>query len=434
GMTVVFAQRSTVPLVRVALQFDAGYAADPAGKLGLASMTMDMLDEGTKSLDALAFSAELERLGASISTYASLDTATASLSALKDTLEPSVELLRDVLSAPRFAEADLERVRRQFLAGINQEFSSPQAIGLRLLPPMLYGEGHPYGVPFSGAGEVADVTSVTVDDLKSYKDSWLRPDNATLFVVGDTTLEEMLPLLEKNFGKWQAPDAPLGKKEVADVPLAGSAKVVIVDRPGSPQSLILGGDLAPPTGAEENITINAMNDILGGSFTARVNMNLREDKGWAYGAYTFLRDAKGQRPYMVYAPVQVDKTADSIAELRKEMQMFLSEEPATQAELTRVINNSTRQLPGTFETGSAVLSSMMRNQTYGRPDSYVESLPEKFRALTLEDVSKVAANVVRPDQITWLVMGDAAAIKESIEALNIGPVTVQQAEGSPGAR
>ncbi|MEO0412764.1 MAG: pitrilysin family protein [Pseudomonadota bacterium] len=434
GVEVVFAQRSTVPIIRVALQFDAGYAADSAGKLGLSNITMSMLDEGTGSLDALALGAQLERLGASLSTYASLDTATASMSALKENVKPSLALLRDVVSDPRFAQEDLDRVRRQVLAGIDAELSDPQSIGLRLLPPLLYGEGHPYGVPLSGAGEAAAVQAFTVDDLKAYKDAWLRPDNATIFAVGDTTLADFLPLLEENFGKWKTPKAPLGVKNIGQVALAEKSRVIIVDRPGSPQSLILGGVLAPPTSAQNNIAINAMNNVIGGQFTARVNMNLREDKGWAYGARTFLRDAKGQRPFIVYAPVQADRTADSVAELLKELNEYISTRPVTDAEMERVVKNSVRKLPGQFETASAVLGSMLRNKTFARPDSYVESLPEKFRSLDLEQLMAAAEDVIRPDRITWLIMGDAAQIRESIEALDIGSVTVQAATPTSGAR
>ena len=434
GIEVVLAQRSTIPVINVALLFDAGYAADQGGKLGLSSVTMAMLDEGTASKDALELDAALERLGAQLSTGASLDTSSISLSALKDTIAPSLDLLEEVVRSPRFAEEDLDRVRQQVLAGIESEKSQPVAIGLRLLPPLLYGENHPYGVPFTGSGSAEDVSTLTTADLKAFKDTWLRADTASVFVVGDTTLDEMLPLLEKRFGDWAAPDVPTGAKDVVTVDIASEAQIIIVDRPGSPQSLILGGVLAPPTGAENNIAINAMNDIIGGQFTSRVNMNLREDKGWAYGASTFLRDAKGQRPFMVYAPVQADKTAESIAELRKELVEYKTSRPATEKELASVVNNASRALPGQFEAASSVLGTLMRNKTFGRPDSYVESLPGKFRALSLTDIAAATDEVILPDNITWLVMGDAALIKAPLEALGIGPVTVQAAESAVGAR
>lgn len=434
GLEVVFARRDAVPVVEMALQFDAGYASDKGGKLGLADITMAMLDEGTKKRDALEIASEKELLGAQIGAGSSLDVSTVSLSALKSNLEDSLALYADIVRNPSFPGADLERVRGQALAGIESEQVNPISIALRLLPPLLYGEDHPYGVPFTGSGTTQDVTAITRDDLIAFHQRWIRPDNATMFVVGDTSLEEITPLLERSFGDWRASDAQKGSKTIRQVPLAKESQIIIVDRPGSPQSLILGGLLAPPTGVENNIAINAMNDVIGGSFTARVNMNLREDKGWAYGASTILYSAKGQRPYLAYAPVQADKTAPSLAELVKEMTQFITDKPATAGELSRVVNNSSRALPGQFETAGAVLGSMMRNKTYGRPDDFVETLPEQFRSLTLEDVMAAAEEVIQPSAFTWLVIGDAAQIKASLEALDLGPVSVRTPAQASGAR
>ncbi|MEM9879928.1 MAG: pitrilysin family protein [Pseudomonadota bacterium] len=434
GIEVVFAQRSTIPVVQVALQFDAGYASDQGGKLGLADIAMAMLDEGTKNRTALEIASDKELLGAQIGAGSGLDTSTVSLSALKANLEPSLDLFADIVRAPSFPAADLERVRGQAIAGIKAEEANPQSIGLRLLPPLLYGADHPYGVPFTGSGTADDLAAISRGDLIGFHSRWIRPDNATLFVVGDTTLAEILPLLDKRFGTWKAPSAALGRKSVAEVKPANTSRIIIVDRPGSPQSLILGGLLAPPTGSDNTLAISAMNDVLGGAFTARVNMNLREEKGWAYGAYTFFRNAKGQRPYMIYAPVQSDKTAESLSELLKEMQDFIGDRPATPDELTRVVNNSSRALPGQFETAGSVLGVMMRNKVYGRPDNYVETLPGQYRELTLKKVMAAAFEVVAPQRVTWLIMGDAAQIKAPLEALGVGEVTVQSVRDETSAR
>jgi zinc protease len=434
GLEVVFARRNAVPVIEIALQFDAGYAADKGGKLGLADMTMAMLDEGTKKRDALEIASEKELLGAQIGASSSLDVSTVSLSALKSNVKASLALYADIVSNPSFPAADLERLRGQALAGIQSEQVDPVSIALRQLPPLLYGEDHPYGVPFTGSGTAEDVTAISREDLIAFHQRWIRPDNAKLFVVGDTTLAEITPLLERSFGDWRASDVEKGTKSITQVPVAQEGQIIIVDRPGSPQSLILGGLLAPPTGVDNNIAINAMNDVIGGSFTARVNMNLREDKGWAYGASTILYSAKGQRPYLAYAPVQSDKTALSLAEIVKEFNQFLTDRPATPSELSRVVNNSSRALPGQFETASAVLGSMMRNNTYGRPDNFVETLPQQFRALTIEDVMAAAKQVIHPSAFTWLVIGDAAQIKASLEALELGPVSVREAAQSSGAR
>ncbi|NBP80213.1 insulinase family protein, partial [bacterium] len=323
GLRVVLAQRSAVPVVNVALQFDAGYATDSLGILGAADFTMSMLDEGSATRDALQIAAEAESLGAYISTYSDLDTSTASLSALKGQLEPSLDLFAEVVKEPAFPEDELIRLRKRWIEGIRQEKNEPVQLALRTLPVLMYGDGHAYGIPFTGSGTEESINSLKRDDLIAWHQTWIRPSNGTLFVVGDTTMDEILPLLNQYFGSWAENRMAVPEKNIAEVAMRPGG-VYLIDKPGAPQSLILAGHVAPPTGVDNNIDILTMNDVIGGSFTARVNMNLREDKGWAYGAYTFMEDARGQRPWLVYAPVQTDKTTDSIKELIREMDAFLS--------------------------------------------------------------------------------------------------------------
>ena len=323
GMNVVLAERDSVPMINVSLQFDAGYAADAGGKLGVSNFTMDMLNEGTTTRTALELSEDEEKLGANLSLSTNLDTSIATVSALKANLDPSVSLLADVLQNPTFTDGEIDRRKKQWIAQIQQEKTQPVSLALRNLPPLMYGTDHAYGIPFTGSGTEQSIESITGDDLKAFKDQWIRPDNATLFVVGDTTMDDIKPVLEKYFGDWAAPDMPLKTKNVGAVTNPDKASVYIIDKKGSPQSLILAGQVAPSTGDPDNITHQAMNEILGGAFTARVNMNLREDKGWAYGAYTFFQNAKGQRPWLVYAPVQTDRTGDSIVELMREMNGYM---------------------------------------------------------------------------------------------------------------
>ena len=205
-------------------------------------------------------------------------------------------------------------------------------------------------------------------------------------------------------------------------------KVIIVDKPGSPQSLILGGHVAPPTGAPNNVAISAMNDILGGQFSARVNMNLREDKGWAYGAYTFLQGARGQRPYLVYAPVQTDKTKESLQELIKELNAYKTTRPATADELRRAVLNNTRSLPGSFETSGDVLGSLISSARYDRPWNYPATLKEKYEALDGAAIAAAADEVVHPESLVWLIVGDREKIEAGIRSLNLGPVEVKSTD------
>lgn len=426
GMKIILAERHAVPVVEMSVQFDAGYAADSiaGGKLGNASFTGAMLDEGTKKRTAFDIAEELETLGATMSAGSTLDTTGVSMSALKENLGPSLDILSDVLRNPAFHEEEIDKLRGRWIAGIEQEKANPVQLALRMLPPQIYGEGHAYGVPFTGSGTVDSINSLTRDDLVSFHNTWLRPDNATIFVVGDAAMAEIKPLLERAFGAWHAPATSIPTKNVAEVSRPASGKIIIVDKPDSPQSLILAGHVAAPGTAPNDVAITAMNDIIGGQFTARVNMNLREDKGWAYGAFTFLPGARGQRPFMVYAPVQTDKTSESLAELIKELNDYKTSKPATARELERAILNNTRSLPGAFETAGDVIGSLTASARYGRAWDYPASLGDKFRALDAADISSAAAEVIHPESLIWIIVGDREKIESGVKALNIGPVEV----------
>lgn len=424
GIEVILAERHAVPVVQVAMQFDAGYAADQGGKLGAAGLTMAMLDEGTKERDALEISDEADALGAQISSSSNLDMSTVSLNALKDNLEPSIELYADIIRNPAFDPAEIERLRALTLAQIAQEKAQPVAIALRELPPLLYGKDHPYGIPFTGSGTEEAVKSLSRDDLIAFQQSWLRPDNAKIFVVGDITMAEIKPMLERAFGKWRAPDTPKGSKTLKAVSRPEKGRVLVYNRPGSPQSLILAGHVAPPSGADNVIAIEAMNDIIGGQFTARVNMNLREDKGWAYGAFTFMQSARGQRPYIVYAPVQTDRTGDSLKELVLELNDFNTDRPASDEEVARVVINNVRSLPGQFETSGAVMGALLQNERFGRDVRYQAELTAKYRALDTAQVRAAAEEVVHPESLIWLIVGDAEQIEGQIREAGFEDVEV----------
>ncbi len=424
GIEIVLAERSTVPVVNIAMQFDAGYAADAGGKLGTANFTLAMMDEGTNKRSALEISAEAESLGAQIGTGSNLDVSTVNLSAIKDQLEPSLDLYADVVRNPAFDQEEMDRFRQRLLAQIEQEKNQPVGVALRTLPPIMYGDDHAYGIPFTGSGTTESVASLTRDDLVGFHQSWLRPDNATIFVVGDVTMDEIKPLLEKQFGNWKTPRTPLPGKNIAAVERPEAPQVYLVDKPGAPQSLILAGHVAPPEGVENNLAIQTMNDVIGGQFTARVNMNLREDKGWAYGAFTLVYPARGQRPFLVYAPVQTDRTVDSIDELMLELNSYLDNRPATEEELERNVKNSVRSLPGQYETGGAVLGAMLSNQRFGRPDDYVPSLKAKYESLEVSDLTEAAEETIHPQSMTWLIVGDLEKIEQPIRDMNLGEVNI----------
>jgi zinc protease len=429
GLNVVLAERTAIPVVSLSLQFDAGFAADAGLKPGTAGFTLALIGESTRSRSALDIADMTASLGAEIFTASNLDTSKVSLSALSENLAPSIEIFADVIRNPAFTVDEIERSRMRLLASIEQEKNQPLSIALRTLPPLIYGDGHAYGIPFTGSGSEKSINEISQDDLAEFHSNWIRPDNATLFVVGATTLNEIMPMLESGFGNWKAPASALPRKNIGEVSLPGQTRVIIIDKPDSQQSLILAAHLAPPTGVENNIDILMMNDIIGGQYSSRVSHNLRFEKNWTYGAFTVLRDARGQRPWMIYAPVQPEHTADSVRELLGEFDRFLDTEPATAEELTRVYRNSAFSLPGQYETSAAVLETLQANEQFGRSDGYVASLKTQYQAVSLTNIQSAARQVLHPDRITWVIVGDRSKIEDSLRELGIAEVEFMNTDG-----
>ncbi len=426
GIPVTFARRSTVPVVNMALQFDAGYAADVDAAPGTASFTVAMLDEGAGDRDALEIAGRIERLGATLGTDSDLDTSVVTLSALTENLEPSLDLLAEVVREPTFPEAEIERVRRTWLARIRQELSSPQAIAFRLAPALMFGADHPYGGPLTGSGTVDSITALSREDLTTFQAKWLRPDNLRIHAVGDTTLDALLPQLEDAFGDWRAPRrVAKGEKNVAEVALPEEPQVILVDRPGSPQTYILAGQVAPAMGSADELDIDAMNQVLAGNFVSRLNLNLREEKGWSYGVRSQLVDARGQRPLIIRAPVQTDRTIDSITEMQRELDLLLGEAPPTEDEIRRVKLDAVRSLPGSFETSRAVLGSMLDSARFNRPWNYPETLADRYADMTAADAASAAKRVLAPERLVWVIVGDAEKIEAGVRALELGDVEVR---------
>ena len=428
GLKVVLAERHTAPLVQFALQVDAGYAADKLSAPGTAKLAMNMLDEGTKKRTSLEISDELARLGADLSTSSDLDTSRVGLSALKANLDASLDLYADVILNPSFPEADFKRLQNQQVDAIKREKSEPSQMALRVLPRLLYGADHPYSNPFTGSGTEQSVAKLTRGDLHKFYETWFKPNNATLIIVGDTTLAEITPKLEKSFRAW--PQGPVPKKDIGQVKPLAKSTLYLMDRPGSIQSMIFTGELAPPKNNPDEIAIEAMNNALGGSFTARINMNLREDKHWSYGAHTALVGARGQRPFIVIAPVQTDKTKESMVEIDKELRGILSEKPIKPDELTVAQKSMTLTLPGEWETTSAVSRAIGQLIRYSLPENYYETYPKKTLALQLSDLQKAAEKIVHPGNLIWVVVGDRSKIEKEIRSLGFGEIKLIDADGT----
>jgi predicted Zn-dependent peptidase len=430
GVEVVLAERHAIPVTQVQLLFDAGFAADQGRRPGAAAFTFAMLNESTQQFDSIEIAKRKERLGAVIGTDCGLDTCTATLDALDDQLQPSLALFADSVRHPAFNAADIERVRGLRLAELAQAKTSPVGIALRTLPPLLYGAGSAYGIPLDGLGSETDIRKMGAADLRGFARDWLRPDNVKIVVVGDTTLARILPQLNAVFGDWKAPASPLPRKNITDVAAQTKPRMFLIDRPDAPQSLILAGLLAPSSKAPDQLALGIANEAFGGSFTSRLNMNLREDKHWSYGASSFINSALGQRPMFLYAPVQTDKTAASVTEMLKESRAVIGDRPLTDAEVAKVKENNVRALPGAYETNHAVLTALDSIVKFGRPDDYVQTLKARTQAITSGEAEAALKKVVDPQAITWVVVGDLRKIEQPIRALGIGDVRVLNPDGN----
>ena len=425
GIKVYYAQRDAVPATRVTISFDAGTAADPIDKRGLETLTLGLMDEGTTSLNSRELAEAQERLGANISIGGGSDRSSFTLSALSANLDPSLELLADVVRNPAFEPSEIERIRARQVTGIQQSLKTPQSLAYRVATPLVYGEDNPYGGP--GDGTVESVSSLTREDLVAFQQTWLRPDNADIFVVSNLALAEVLPGLQEAFGNWTPPAVPKGQKDFTNVATPPeSARIVLINRPNSPQSFIVGGQITPASASDDNINdlLNA-NNALGGNFLARLNMNLRETKGWSYGVRGAPSLNENAVAYFVQAPVQADRTGDALAELIREVDEFVTTRGVTDDELTRIVNNEIRQLPGQFETSSAVLGAMQRNVLFDRDMDYYESLAGKYRAQTVQSLDDAARAAVSADRFVWVIVGDAEQVRPQLDQLGLPIETIE---------
>jgi predicted Zn-dependent peptidase len=425
GMKVTYARRTAVPATYVSMSFNAGGAADPSGRTGLADLTMDLFTEGTAKLTGQQIAEASERLGASISSGNSDDRSTFTLSALTANLTPSLELMRQIVREPAFNPADLERVRSQTLTGIQQQMKSPQGVAQRTLTPELFGADSAYG----GVSTIASVSGITRDDLVAFKDGWIRPDNGELFVISDKPLAEIVTALNGVFGDWTAPKAAKGTKAVTGQQAGKGSRIILVNRPNSPQSFITGAQVTPLKAGEKSfVDFNSANNSLGGNFLARLNMNLRETKGWSYGVRGGSQARENAVVYAISGGVQADRTGDSLAEMIRETKEFLTVKGVTPEELDRSIASQVGALPGQFETSPAVLGAMQGNALFGRPDNYQETLASMYRAQTTDSLDAAARAALDADKFVWVVVGDASKVRAQLETVGL-PIEQRELEG-----
>lgn len=423
GAKVVLAQRQGIPLVEMNFQFNFGYAQENNDELGYTNFMMDMLNEGTKKYSSLEFDSILGSLGSNIGFGSDLDTSFVSVSSLKSNLDQTLDLAKEAVMFPTFPSNEIDRIKKQTLAAFKRDEFRASSIAFRNIGKLLYGEDHPYGKLLIGAGVSETIQNIDAEKLSDLHKRALNPQNLTFTVAGDISIDEIVGLLESKFGNWKS-ESGSNLRDLPKMPLPEKRMVYLINKPNAEQSYIVAGQLLPPTATAEEIKINYMNYAIGGSFTSRLNMNLREDKSWSYGVRTRLGNAKGQRAMLVTAPVQTDKTSESITEIINEYSSYLTTSPTTEDELSKGKASKTLRLPGQFETIGALKNGVSGIVTYNRDLDYLNQLPNLLDEPTLEDVRAMAQKYIKPDQWTWLVVGDLSKIEASIRELGLGTVTV----------
>jgi predicted Zn-dependent peptidase len=432
GVPVWIVQRHEVPLVQVALVILSGSSADPAGKFGVSSMMAAMLDEGAGTRSSLEIADAIDYLGASLGTFSSYDSSGVGLGVPVARLDQAMPIMADVALRPTFPERELARLTRERLTALLQARDNPNAVASESFPRLLFGDKYRYGVP--EVGTPASIASLTVSDLRAFHQAQFRPDRATLLVVGDVQPDSVLTLLESAFGSWTASGSAAAQ---SSVPAAAEARpdarrVVIVDKPGTAQSEIRIGTVGVARSTEDYFPIVVLNTILGGSFTSRLNQNLREEHGYSYGAGSSFVMRKAPGPFLAGAGVQTDKTSESLTEFFKELNGIL--QPIPPGEIEKAQNFLTYSLPGDFETNSDLMARLQTLLVYGLPMDYYDTYVDRLRAVTPADVERVAHKYIDPQKLLVVVVGDRKVIEPGIQALKLGPVsamTIEQVLGPP---
>jgi zinc protease len=430
GVTVALVQRRDVPIVNLKAVFPGGFSAEPEEKSGVTVLASNVMTEAAGQWDTIGLKERRESFGAQLSAASGADHFEVGLSAMKQSLAPSLDLFADVLLRPQFLPQDIERIRGNWMAGVRQQRSNPESIAQQLLMPMLYGEGHPYAKILSGMRSEAQVMALGRDDLVAMHGRLLDNSAAQILIVGDTTLDEIVPMLESRLSGWKPSKTDTGIK-IAQVEKPAAARVFIVDQPGATQSNIYLGQLIASAKSPGANAFDFANTILGGGATGRLFLNLREDKHWTYGAYSGSYAAIGQRPWFASAGVQTDKTAEAMNEFRKEVGDWASgRRMASDDEIERTRSGNLFALPANLASGWSLLNHIATNLQLGRPDDYLLRYKADNEGMTPDKV-KAAAGAIDPNTLTWVVVGDRKQIEQPVRALKLGEVFIVDAQGKP---
>jgi zinc protease len=420
GLSVWLIEQHEVPVAQVNLIIGSGAAAEPAERQGTASLTAAMLDEGAGERGALEVADAVEFLGAQLTTASSFDLSAVRLSVPVARLAAALPLMADVAVRPTFPVNELERLRKERLTSLLQARDDPAEIVRVAFPRIVYGARHRYGI--SAVGTEASVRAITLDDLRTFYKSNYRPDNATLIVVGDVTPATVLPLLEQAFGAWHGEGPPQTRTTLVDPPQLTKRQIYLIDKPGAAQSQIRIGWIGVPRATRDYATLEVLNTMLGGSFTSRLNQNLREKNGYTYGAASVFDMRRSAGPFFATAGVQTDKTADALREFFNELNGIQKPIPAD--ELDKAKNYVALSFPAEFETTGDLARKLEEMVVYGLPDDTFTSLVDQVSRVTGADIEKAAARYIQPDKFAVVIVGDRKVVEAGVRALNLGPLQV----------
>jgi predicted Zn-dependent peptidase len=408
-----------VPVVDITLIVKAGSAADPPGKYGLASFTAAMLDEGAGTRTALDLADAVDFLGASLSTGSSFDASSVRLHTPVAKLDAALPILADVVMRPTFAASEVDRLRKERLTSLLQTRDNVSAIASAAFARLVFGPRHRYGTP--GMGNEASNTEMTAGELRAFHTAHYQPQHAYLLVVGDVTPETIVPRLERAFGSWKNSGAS-PKSAVAAAPAHAARQIYLVDKPGAEQSAIRIGNVGVARATPDYFVLDVMNTVLGGSFTSRLNTNLREQHGYTYGASSFFDMRAAPGPFIAAANVQTDKTVESLREFFKELDGMKQPVPAD--ELRRARNLQALGFPAAFETTSGMAGNLSELVIYDLPESFFSDYVPKIQAITASDVERAAKQYLRTDSFAVVVVGDLSRIEKPIRDAKLGPIRV----------
>ncbi len=417
GLPVWVVESREVPLVQVNLVVHAGTADDPAGQFGLASLTAAMLDEGAGARTALQLSDEVEFLGASLSTGSAFDSSAVRLNVPSSRLAEALPLMADVALRPAFPPEELERLRQERLTAIIQTKSDAAALVPLAFARAVFGPEHRFGT--GAAGTDATIRAFTVADLQAFHAAQFRPTNATLIVTGDVTLATLVPQLERVFGGWTS-QGPVTRTDVPPAPQLTQGGITIVDMPSAEQSQIRIGWVGVPRSTPDYFPLEVLNTVLGGSFTSRLNQNLRETHGYSYGASSRFDMRRSPGPFLAGAGVQTDKTAEALQEFFNELNGI--RKPVGDDELAKARNYLALGFPAGFETIGDLSGHLEELAVYGLPDQFFSTYVANVQAVTAAQVQAAAERYIQPSRFAVVVVGDRARIEAGIRALNLGPV------------